>query len=77
MLVFAFSWRLRRGLTTRIHHLAQAMADTRLVNGLFPGLEREVKDIQHDQQQLNTLTESTANFRKRLAGSSSFLGGRK
>ena len=77
MLVFAFSWRLRRGLTTRIHQLAQAMADTRLVNGLFPGLEREVKDIQHDQQQLNTLTESTANFRKRLAGSSSFLGGRK
>ncbi|MCA9034958.1 MAG: GTPase domain-containing protein [Planctomycetaceae bacterium] len=76
VLVLGFTWRLRRGLTARIRQLAQSMADVRLVNGLFPGLESEVHRVKQDQQQLAKLAEQTSSFRRRLADSASFLGGR-
>jgi hypothetical protein len=77
ILVLSFTWQLRRGLTQQIRKLAQSMAEHRLARGLFPGLEQTVRSIQLDQQKLKTLQERTAAFRRRLAGSTSFLGGRR
>lgn len=77
LLVLSFTWRLRRGLTERIQSMAQALADTQLAQGLFPALEADCRQIEADSQQLAMLVERVRSFRRRLAGSTSFLGGRR
>ncbi len=77
MLVLAFTWRLRNGLNERIRSLAQSMADSRLMNGLFPSLEMATRQIGLDHQKLISLRERMSVFRKRLAGATPFLGGRR
>lgn len=76
-LVLSFTWGLRRGLTSRVRAMAQTMADSQLAHGLFPALEQTCRDIQSDHQRLMTLLERTAGFRRRLASTTLFLGGRK
>ena len=77
LLVLNYTRRLQKGLASRINQLAQGMAEMRLVNGLFPSLEAEVREIIDDQTQLKKLAELNSSFRQRLATSASFLGGRK
>lgn len=76
-LVLSYTWRLRRGLSQRIHDLAQSMAERRMAHGLFPAMEDTVRRITQDQQQLISLQERTVDFRRRLGSATSFLGGRR
>lgn len=77
MLVLSFTWRLRRGLSGRIHGLAQSMVDSRISEGLFPGLEITCQEIGKDERTLTELLERTSEFRRHLADSTSFLGGQR
>ncbi len=73
-----FTWKLRRGLNQRVQQFAQSMAESRLVHGLFPDLEKTCRNITADNQELTALFERTTSFRRTLADSTdSFLGGRK
>lgn len=78
LLVTMFTWRLRRGLGERIQQFAQALAESRLVHGLFPKLEGTCSRINADHRGLLALLEQTTQFRRALAeGTSSLLGGRR
>ena len=78
LLVTMFTWRLRRGLSRRIHDFAQSMAESRLVHGLFPQLEATCNHVNSDHRSMLALLEQTTRFRKSLAdGTSSLLGGRR
>lgn len=77
-LVAAFTMKLRRGLTSRVQEFAQAMADSRLIHGLFPRLEQTCRQIEADDAELAALSSRTSDFRAKLAsGDSGFLGARK
>jgi len=78
LLVCMFTWKLRRGLTQRVHEFAQQMAESRLIHGLFPNLEATCRHIKGDSQMLTGLLDQTTSFRKNIADTSSgFLGGRR
>ncbi|MEZ6062328.1 MAG: GTPase domain-containing protein [Planctomycetaceae bacterium] len=78
VLVTAFTWRLRRGLTRRVREFAQTMADSRLAHGLFPSLEATCSRIETDSDRVTALLEQTTAFRHNLATSNAgFLGGRR
>ena len=77
LLVLCFTRQLRRGLSDRIHHLAQTMVETRITEGLFPGLEVICHEIVQEDRALSELHERTSDFRRHLADSTSFLGGQK
>lgn len=78
LLVTMFTWKLRRGLTARVHKFAQQMAESQLAHGLFPKLEASCRHVLADSQRLNGLLESTTSFRKNIADpSAGFLGGRR
>lgn len=77
-LVTMFTWKLRSGLTKRVQQFAQSMAESRLLNGLFPKLEETCQQIQHDSRTLTSLLEQTESFRHNLADTNSgFLGHRR
>lgn len=78
LLVAMFTWRLRRGLTRKIEQFAQSLAESRLLQGLFPSLEETCRHIDRDSQILTALLDQTTTFRRTLAeGSGGFLGGRR
>lgn len=78
LLVSMFTWRLRRGLTKRVQQIAQQMAESKLVHGLFPNLESMCRHIVGDSQMLSGLLGTTTRFRRNIADTSAgFLGGRK
>lgn len=78
MLVTAFTWRLRRGLTKRVREFAESLADSRLMHGLFPRLEESCHEVHRDSQRLSELLQSTTRFRKDLADpTAGFLGRRQ
>jgi hypothetical protein len=76
-LVMSFTWQLRQGLSDRIHSLAQAMVESRMAEGLFPGLEAVCQEIVLEDRMLTSLLERTSEFRRHLADSTSFLGGQR
>ena len=77
-LVTMFTWKLRSGLTKRVQQFAQSMAESRLLNGLFPKLEDTCQSIQQDSRTLTSLLEQTESFRHNLADTNSgFLGHRR
>ena len=77
VLVTVFSWKLRTGLVRKVEQFAHAMAESRLLHGLFPGLEDTCQRIQTDSQELTGLLEQTMSFKRSLADTSAgFLGGR-
>ena len=67
ILVFAFTARLRRGLTHRIHDLADEISQTRTSRGLFPKLEDACRTIERQRTRLETLSESVVEIRNGLA----------
>lgn len=77
VLVLSITWKLRRGLTSRISALSEFLAASHLTHGLFPSLEHTCTEIRNDQRRLTTLLERTRAFRQRLAVSGSFLGSRR
>ncbi|MCA9083719.1 MAG: GTPase domain-containing protein [Planctomycetaceae bacterium] len=78
MLIAVFTWQLRQGLTDRVRSLAQTMAESRLVHGLFPAVEETCQQIAVDHEQLKGLLERTTTFRRRIADpTAGFLGGRR
>ncbi|MCA9058740.1 MAG: GTPase domain-containing protein [Planctomycetaceae bacterium] len=77
LLITGFTWRLRRGLTTRIREAAERMADSHLVGGLFPEIEDACRKVADDDQWLQTLQQRIVAFRRRLATSASLLGSRR
>lgn len=77
VLVTSFTWKLRRGLVSRVRRFAESMAASRLVHGLFPSLETTCQAIQSDSDQLNELLQQTRTFRREIADDSSFLGSRR
>lgn len=77
LLVLSITWKLRRGLTSRIAALAESLVAGKLAYGLFPTLEQTCRDIRTDHQLLTALLERTSHFRRRLAVPGNFLGGRR
>ena len=77
ILVLSYTWRLRRGLAAQIQRLAQSMVESRISDGLFPGLESACESIVKDDRALTELLERTSDFRRHLADSTSFLGGQR
>ena len=77
ILVLSFTWRLRQGLSQRIHQLAQSMVETRISEGLFPSVDRVCQIVLDDDRRLTELLERTSRFRRDLAEGVGFLGGQK
>ena len=77
ILVLSFTWRLRQGLSQRIHQLAQSMVETRISEGLFPSVDRVCQMVLDDVRRLTELLERTSRFRRDLAEGVGFLGGQK
>ena len=77
ILVLSFTWRLRQGLSQRIHQLAQSMVETRISEGLFPSVDRVCQMVLDDDRRLTELLERTSRFRRDLAEGVGFLGGQK
>lgn len=78
ILVTAFTARLRRGLKGRIEEFAESTADSQLMHGLFPGVERTCEEISQDDIKLRQLLDQTTNFRNDLADpTAGFLGSQK
>jgi len=77
MLVLSYTWRLRRGLSTEIHKLAQSMVETRISEGLFPAVDHVCQSVIDDDHRLTELLERTSRFRRELADGVGFLGGQR
>jgi energy-coupling factor transporter ATP-binding protein EcfA2 len=77
ILVLSYTWRLRRGLSARIHKLAQAMVETRISEGLFPSVDNICHSVIDDDHRLTDLLERTSRFRRDLAEGVGFLGGQR
>ena len=77
VLVLSYTWRLRRGLSTRIHKLARTMIETRISEGLFPTIDHVCQDVMSDDHLLAELQEHTSRFRRELADGAAFLGGQR
>lgn len=77
VLVLSYTWRLRRGLSTRIQKLARTMIETRISEGLFPTIDHICHDVISDDQLLTELLERTSRFRRELADGAAFLGGQR
>lgn len=78
ILVLSFTARLRRGLSQRIEDFAASRADSQLLHGLFPVVERTCTQIAADDQQLNALLTKTTDFRNQLADpTAGFMGSQK
>jgi hypothetical protein len=74
LLVIAFTWQLRRGLSDQIQQLAESMVSSRLSDGLFPGLEVVCQDVAEEDRSLADLLDRTVSFRRHLADATAFLG---
>ena len=77
ILVLSYTWRLRRGLSARIHKLAQTMVETRISEGLFPSVDNICQSVIDDDRRLSDLLERTSRFRRDLAEGVGFLGGQR
>jgi hypothetical protein len=77
LLLVVFVGRLRSGLSVRIRSLAEELAETRLTEGLFRGLEEMCRRIQREDEALRDLTERAEYFRRRLVDSVGITGGRR
>lgn len=77
VLVLSYTWRLRRGLSTQIHKLAQSMVETRISEGLFPSVDHVCQSVIDDDHRLTELLERTSRFRRELAEGVGFLGGQR
>jgi energy-coupling factor transporter ATP-binding protein EcfA2 len=77
ILVLSYTWRLRRGLSARIHQLAQAMVETRISEGLFPSVDNICQSVVDDDHRLTDLLDRTSRFRRELAEGVGFLGGQR
>ncbi|MCH2200888.1 MAG: GTPase domain-containing protein [Fuerstiella sp.] len=77
VLVVMFTAGLRRGLDRHVRGLAESMAGSRLMHGLFPSLDEVCHSIEADNQALSQLLDDTRSFRRSLAGVSSAFGGRR
>jgi hypothetical protein len=53
------------------------MVESRMAEGLFPGLEAVCQEIVLEDRMLTSLLERTSEFRRHLADSTSFLGGQR
>ncbi len=73
MLVLLFTWRLRSGLTARIHELAQRMAESRLLHGLFPSLEETCLNISKIAEPFRTCRIGHIDFRSNWRHPPDFL----
>ncbi|MFQ5734285.1 MAG: hypothetical protein ACE5KM_20295, partial [Planctomycetaceae bacterium] len=67
VLVLAFTSRLRRGVTARIHDLAEQLSQTHTSRGLFPALEETCRNIDRQRERLDALSESVAELRRGMA----------
>lgn len=76
-LVVMFTAGLRRGLSRHVRTLAESMAGSTLMHGLFPSLESCCHEIEADNESLTQLLEETQAFRRSLAGVTPLLGGRR
>lgn len=72
-----FVQRLQRAVTAAATGLAERLADCRVGEGLFPGVESECRSVQDDADQLRELCEATTAFRHRLADTTGFLGSQR
>jgi hypothetical protein len=77
LLLVVFVGRMRSGLGVRIRKLADQLAEVRLTEGLFPGLEELCRRIQREDEALRELTERAEYFRRRLTEGGVVTGGRR
>jgi hypothetical protein len=77
LLLLVFVSRLRSGLGERIRRLSEQLAESRLTEGLFPGLEDLCRRIQREDQVVRELTERAEYFRRRLMEGIGMTGGRR
>ena len=77
LLVVVFTAGLRRGLRQHVRTFAESLAGSTVLHGLFPSLETACTEIVADSEAVSDLLERTQSFRRRLAGTSSQLGGRR
>ena len=77
LLVVVFTAGLRRGLRQHVRTFAESMAGSTVLHGLFPSLEAACTEIVADSEAVSDLLERTQSFRRRLAGTSPQLGGRR
>ncbi len=77
LLVYVFTAGLRRSLQRHLRELAERMAGTTLMHGLFPSLEDACEQIDEDSQRVSALLEEVKAFRRRLAAGLPSLGGRR
>jgi len=70
VLVFAFTAKLRLGLTRRIYDLADELTQMRTSRGLFPQLEAACRTIDRQRTRLEALSESVAELRTGMAPAS-------
>jgi len=66
-LVALFTRGLRRGLTERVHELAQELATGKIEGGLFPQLDLACREIRFQRDRLEALSQSTASIRRQIA----------
>jgi len=76
LLVMSFTGRLRRGLTQRVWELARELASLKVGGGLFPELERQVREFAHERDRVESFAQTVDSIRDRFADAS-HLGGLK
>ena len=54
-------------MRARIEELAHELAQTRMTAGLFPQLERACRDVAVQRERIESMADSVANLRTRLA----------
>lgn len=69
VLIAYFTRQIRGELVRRVKSLAQEMAQTRLGNGLFPGLEKTCNEVQQERSQLEGLIGKASRIRSGTDGS--------
>jgi hypothetical protein len=68
LLVWAFTSRLRRGLTSEINAVAAAWSSPKLTTGFFADEQRQCREIRAWRDELARLTARVADLQGRLAG---------
>ncbi len=74
LLVMAFTGRLRRGLTRNIQMLAQELACLKVADGMFPDLELQVRQFNHDRDQVDGFAQSVTSIRDHYSGTMDLSG---
>jgi hypothetical protein len=68
LLVMLFTRRLRCGLQQKIGELALHLAHSQLASGLFAEIEHSCLDFRQQREKLEVLSQSTAEIRRSIAG---------